>query len=600
MNLFSKSSDTKKIILFYILALSVPILILIGTEYLLRFTSGYQVSTLINPINNHNKAILNANYFNRYFSSFNPSTSIAPFSNPRDTNAVRILSLGGSSMAGYPYSHHFSPSAILEINLKKAFPNTTFEVINTSITAFNSFGIVDITSKMVELDPDIILIYTGHNEFYGTLGSSSAEGISTSSILRRTYLNLYPIALFQFGYRFYKNITASSSETSNRNTTMSRLMTSSDIPLHGPLYNQTLNDFHENLMSIYDYASHDEIPIVISTVVSNLKDQSPMGDNDEANLYKLQADSTYTRGDIDLARDLYVLARDTDPIRFRAPSRINSVIREFTQHTGSHLVDIEKNYRDLCTSGIEDSSCFTDHLHPNYTGYTHIAQEFYNALIPIIEQKINYSYSSKSAFIIPELDPLEKRIADINIQILTSAPPFTKLSTRTSITTESILAELFKSENLIDNAAFSIITNESHPAVNYENLVNSTLIETSTTDWYYSWSEWNPLNEQILIQGINEALSGQITSSNLDALLIKGSNEFDKITYYNIMGARFLLNREYTEAKKYLQIVEKRTPNDTDMLYNMAVLHHEIGNIELATYYQQRYQSIVSQSNRNL
>ena len=595
MNLFRTSPQSKKNTLFYMMAFFVPILILIGAEILLRFTSGYQVKTLVKPINNHNTAILNVNYFDRYFTSFNPSFSIAPFSNPRDPSAIRILSFGGSSMAGYPYSHHFSPSALLEINLKKTFPNTKFEIINTSVTAFNSFGIVDITTRMEELNPDIILIYAGHNEFYGALGSASASGISTSSFVRRAYLDLYSIALFQYGYQLYNTQTAEPIKLANRGTTMSRLMTSADIPLNESLFNQTMSDFHENLLSIYEYASRDEIPIVIATVVSNLKDQSPMGENIEAINFKYQADSTFAAGNVDLARDLYKLARDFDPIRFRAPSEINSIIRKFAQNTSSYLVDIEQSFRNECDSGIEDASCFTDHLHPNYSGYTHIAQEFYNVLFPIIEQRLNYSNSLKSGFVIPEMDPLEMRLADINIQILKSAPPFTNHSSDTS--TESILAELFLSENLIDNAAYSIITNESHPAVAYENLISNTLIGPKTADLYYSWSEWSPLNEQILIQGINESLSGQNSTSNLEVLLLRGSNEFDTVTFYNILGARFLINQEYNEAKKFLQIVEKRMPNDTDMLYNMAVLHHETGNSDLAIYYQQRYQSIVSQSN---
>lgn len=597
MNLFRTSPESKKNILFYVMAFFMPILLLTSAEITLRFTSGYQVKTLVNPINNHNTAILNVNYFDRYFTSFNPSFSIAPFSNPRDPSAIRILSLGGSSMAGYPYSHHFSPSALLELNLKKTFPNTKFEIINTSVTAFNSFGIVDITTRMEELNPDIILIYAGHNEFYGALGSASASGISTSSFVRRAYLDLYSIALFQYGYQLYNTITAEPVELANRGTTMSRLMTSADIPLNESLFNQTMSDFHENLISIYEYASRDEIPIVIATVVSNLKDQSPMGENIEAFNFKYQADSTFTAGNIDLARDFYELARDFDPIRFRAPSEINSIIRKFAQNTSSYLVDIEQSFRNECDSGIEDASCFTDHLHPNYSGYTHIAQEFYNVLFPIVEQRLNTSNSLKSDFVIPELDQLEMRLADINIQILKSAPPFTKQSSDTS--TESILAELFLSENLIDNAAYSIITNESHPAVAYENLISNTLTGPQKADLYYSWSEWSPLNEQILIQGINESLSGQNSTTNLEVLLLKGSNEFDTITFYNIMGARFLINREYDDAKKFLQIVEKRMPNDTDMLYNMAVLHHETGNSDLAFHYQQRYQSIVSRSNNH-
>jgi len=62
---------------------------------------------------------------------------------------------------------------LLKHRLSHTFPNKNIEVINTGITAVNSYTLWDLTDDIIEQKPDLVIIYAGHNEYYGALGVGS-------------------------------------------------------------------------------------------------------------------------------------------------------------------------------------------------------------------------------------------------------------------------------------------------------------------------------------------------------------------------------------------------------------------------------------------
>ena len=76
----------------------------------------------------------------------------------------RIFCLGGSTATGYPYWYNASFSFFLKTRLKIIFPDKNIEVINLSMTAVNSFTVLDMVKELPEYEPDLILVYDGHNE----------------------------------------------------------------------------------------------------------------------------------------------------------------------------------------------------------------------------------------------------------------------------------------------------------------------------------------------------------------------------------------------------------------------------------------------------
>ncbi len=76
------------------------------------------------------------------------------------------------------------------------FPDRNFEVVNLGMTAVNSYTMLDFTREILEYELDLILIYCGHNEFYGALGIASAEHLGRSRWLVKTHLNLQKLKTF--------------------------------------------------------------------------------------------------------------------------------------------------------------------------------------------------------------------------------------------------------------------------------------------------------------------------------------------------------------------------------------------------------------------
>ena len=128
----------------------------------------------------------------RYFSQVGrtPFPPYEMFLKEKPANGYRIFMMGGSTVAGWPYPNNVMPSRILDQRLSDAFPDRTVEVISVGIAAVNSFTLLDLIDEILDLEPDAILIYAGHNEFYGALGSASVESLGNTRWIVNAYVPL--------------------------------------------------------------------------------------------------------------------------------------------------------------------------------------------------------------------------------------------------------------------------------------------------------------------------------------------------------------------------------------------------------------------------
>ncbi len=127
----------------------------------------------------------------RYFSgAFVPNPNSDFFAAEKPENGFRVIVQGGSSAAGYPYYRGASFPQVLQRLLKTAYPERTVEVVNTAMAAVNSYTLLDFADEIVAQKPDAVLIYAGHNEYYGALGAASSESFGKSPGLVRAYLRL--------------------------------------------------------------------------------------------------------------------------------------------------------------------------------------------------------------------------------------------------------------------------------------------------------------------------------------------------------------------------------------------------------------------------
>ncbi|MEJ2340336.1 MAG: hypothetical protein P8Y15_15800, partial [Gemmatimonadales bacterium] len=78
---------------------------------------------------------------------------------------TRIFCLGGSTTYGRPYDDRTSFCGWLRAFLPAVHPSTQWEVINAGGISYASYRVVRLMEELARREPDLFIIYTGHNEF---------------------------------------------------------------------------------------------------------------------------------------------------------------------------------------------------------------------------------------------------------------------------------------------------------------------------------------------------------------------------------------------------------------------------------------------------
>ena len=126
----------------------------------------------------------------RYFAgeAMPPAPPTDVFAADKSAHALRLFVLGESTAAGFPYPHNGTFSRVVRDALHDVLPNDSIEVVNVGIAATNSYTLVDLTNDVLAQHPDGVLIYAGHNEYYGALGVGSTIRTGSSPRLVRASL----------------------------------------------------------------------------------------------------------------------------------------------------------------------------------------------------------------------------------------------------------------------------------------------------------------------------------------------------------------------------------------------------------------------------
>src|ERR1700710_229626 len=206
----SKGPSKKRIILFKgISIVLVPLLILFLIELFLRiFKYGDNYSLFIEYKNDKDYLVFNPDASKKYFTEQQLATTgnSEIFKKKKDDNTIRIFVLGESTTIGYPYFHNGSFHRWLQYRLIHTYPDKNFEIINLSLTAVNSYTVLGFARQLVNYEPDAVLIYTGHNEFYGALGAASTQNLGSNPRVINFILSPRNLRLAQLIINIYTDI----------------------------------------------------------------------------------------------------------------------------------------------------------------------------------------------------------------------------------------------------------------------------------------------------------------------------------------------------------------------------------------------------------
>ena len=395
---------------FKIIAISLPFFLLLVVEITLRlfgYGENYALFNRVTSENNTEYYVMNSDISKKYFKNtgFRSDNQSDLFLKDKTDNTFRVFVQGASTAVGFPFYKNGSFPRILKHRLSKTFPDKNIEVINTGMTAVNSYTLWDLTDKIIEQEPDLVIIYAGHNEYYGALGAGSSVFMGNHPFLVRTYLKLKYLRVFQLLENAYSEIIKSNAKEGyqvGETTLMEVMAREQQIPYKSEVYQAGIDQFRSNFQKIISkYQAHD-VPVILSTLVSNEKDIAPfisadleIADFEEALNSNLKAASKtaqhnakaayklaefYLGKEKDSAKKYFQIAKELDLLRFRAPEKINEIIVELSKEENVYLVDSKKLFQNNSQSGIIDNELMTEHVHPNVKGNFIIADGLYQKL----------------------------------------------------------------------------------------------------------------------------------------------------------------------------------------------------------------------------
>ncbi|MCX7876102.1 MAG: GDSL-type esterase/lipase family protein [Melioribacteraceae bacterium] len=577
-----KNQKNKVPFYFYLILISIPIIFFILLEVGLRiFNYGEDLSMWVQAT--PGKKIINANVAKRYFSNVKnfPTTIEDIFDSTKSDNSFRVFVLGESSAAGYPFMPLGSFSRYLRKRLEITYPQKNIEVINLGMTAINSYTIRDFMPEVLKQKPDVILIYTGHNEYYGALGVGSLESLGNSRWLINLYLKLIHFKTVELIKDFlqWSGRFVFGEEKQKTGTLMSRMAKEQSIDFNSETFLAGIEQFDGNMRDIIEMCKDENVPLIFGTLASNLKDQKPFVTKNENEIFSAskvykQAELENQKSNFKKADSLYRIAKDYDLLRFRAPEKINRLIKQYKKEYGVEVVDIDSIFSSLSPNGIIGNNLMTDHLHPTLEGFQIIGKAFYDKmdylkLLPKDKPAIESSLQderTKKEFIFPELDSV---MAVQRIALLKNDWPYVKPEEK------KLESEIIPLRNLVDSLSYEFLKNRITWLDAHFKLAENYLLKKDFDNFI--------INMSALIYQYPVIVEYYNYMDNVGLVLLK---QKDYVNAKKIFWARYklrpdaittkwlgniaLANNEIQTSIKFLEESMKYNPEDLQVLYNLS------------------------------
>jgi hypothetical protein len=191
-----------------------------------------------------------------------------------------------------------------------------------------------------------------------------------------------------------------------------------------PWFQWRLERYRVNLNCVVSIAAGRSIPVILTTMPSNLSDWPPVHKHVEWNpprsgydeiveeltdmlaagqvaevsqqlqrhrtVFPKDAMLTFLNGKveqsggrIDRARELFLTAKDTDVAPWRVLSQLNNTVREFDSQKGVTLVDLEDAFEQYATDGLVGFDLIADNCHPTPLGNALVAKALFQSILNV-------------------------------------------------------------------------------------------------------------------------------------------------------------------------------------------------------------------------
>lgn len=339
----------------------------------------------------------------------------------KPANGFRIFVLGESSVYGIPYNPEYSFASFLEQRLAAALPDRTVEVVNCGVPAIASWHIRRIALEIMAYDPDVVLVYAGHNDYttrempepgWWTRKLVEMRAFQASvwagQVLRQWWsgpfdkgLALDPAQPFLIGQRAAGTLTMTPQERREIADRFARnvgeiIAAAKDVGAL-PMVASVGQNFRNWAPSAWRHRT-DLTPAdgvrwgqhwgaaerlrKANDCAGALREYDAAAEVDArpAIIQWQRARCLERLGRWPEARVAFRRASDLDEVPMGVPTSFNAMVRKTTEADGGVFVDVARRLEDTSPQRIPGNDVFMDHLHPNLLGNERIAEIVANRL----------------------------------------------------------------------------------------------------------------------------------------------------------------------------------------------------------------------------
>lgn len=376
-----------KRILFRILALLLPVALLLLIELILRLFGfgGYApFFHKVGPVPGGTLVVTDQAGADSWFFNSGEAgdTTQYAFLDPKPTNTFRVFIVGGSAAKGYPQPRNLASSAFLQAMLQDAWPGRRVEVINLGTVAVASYPVLCIMTEALKFNPDLIIIETGHNEFYGAYGVASSSRAGGHPWMLAATRFVHSLAVVQGLQKLLHP------KRPDLQRTLMELMAGQHyIAPDDCRRAAAANNLYHNVATMIKRCQSHGVPVLVCTLPSSESNLAPIGP-DAANLPATeQASAHFLHGQVLAAEGKstealaeFVKARDLDTMPWRAASEEQAAILRAAREHSARVCDLVKAFRQASPGGTMGWDLMDDHVHPNLRGQALMAETFVNSM----------------------------------------------------------------------------------------------------------------------------------------------------------------------------------------------------------------------------
>ena len=343
--------------------------------------------------------------------------NVQQFQREKEPGVFRIFCLGGSTTYGRPYDDTTSFAGWLRALLPAMDPSRGWEVINAGGISYASYRVARLMEELVEYEPDLFIVYSGHNEFlerrtYSLLLNEPAPLRGLRVLLSRT--RIYTVA-----QQLVRREPAPDATAPTTSVLPAEVAPILDRSVGPGAYRrddagqaQVLTHYRHNLTRMIEQADRAGVPVILVTPASNLADCSPFKSEHRAGLADdaraewimlttrakaaaeagrsaealsllnkaAQIDDRHAALHYRRGRALAALerwsdalgafrrARDEDVCPLRALTAMNGIVMNTAARQGVAVVDFDALVASRSPNGIPGRDGFLDHVHPTIAG----------------------------------------------------------------------------------------------------------------------------------------------------------------------------------------------------------------------------------------